>query len=72
MQYSIKKVEYLQNDVAFWYIRHKRLLKMPTGGGGIDIVDTDNFEGHLPASTNTETSPHKEVLIGGDNNPSRR
>jgi hypothetical protein len=35
--------------------------------GELDIVDTDNFE--VPK---TESSPHKEVLIGGDNNPSRR
>jgi hypothetical protein len=41
---------------------------LPRCVGQLDIVDTDEAldEGK------TESSPHKEVLIGGDNNPSRR
>jgi hypothetical protein len=33
----------------------------------LEIVDIDKFE-----TAKTESSPSKEVLIGGDNNPSRR
>ena len=38
-------------------------------GGEIDIVDVDNVAFEAKKS---ESSPSKEVLIGGDNNPSRR
>ena len=33
----------------------------------LEIIDTDKLE-----TAKTESSPSKEVLIGGDNNPSRR
>ena len=43
-------------------------VDMSKSAESLHIVDTDKFE-----VQNTETSPsHKEVLIGGDNNPSRR
>lgn len=38
-----------------------------TSKSDLEIVDTDKFE-----TANGESSPSKEVLIGGDNNPSRR